>query len=95
MVKRNETTSELKELKDKIKEGKVIVGSKEIIKNLKQDSTIVKVYLAKNCPQETKLDLENYTNLLNIDLIELELNNEELGVICKKNFFVSVVAIVN
>ena len=48
------------------------------------------VYLASNCPQVVKEDVKHYANLYNIKVIEAKENNEELGVICKKHFSISV-----
>ncbi len=81
--------NEMKELKAKVEAGKAVVGKEQVLKQLRAKS-LSKVYLASNCPKNMKADVSYYAALAKIPLVELELNNEELGVFCKKNFFISV-----
>lgn len=93
MAKNKETDAELKELKAKLLEGKALIGKERVLKELKNDC-LQRVYIARNCPQNLKEELEYLAKLIKIPLFGLSLDNEELGVFCKKNFFVSVVGIV-
>ena len=92
MAKKKELSEELKLLRDIVKEGKAIVGKEKVIKAFKTGE-LSKVFLANNVAEDTKETVEHYANLANVSVIVLELNNEELGVLCKKNFFISVVGI--
>ncbi len=92
MAKKKELSEELKLLKDKVKEGKAVVGTERVIKALKTGN-LIKVFLASNTSEDAKETVEHYANLANISTIILGLDNEELGVLCKKNFFISVVGI--
>ena len=83
----------LKELKTELQEGKLIIGLERVMKELKAGH-LSKVFLAKNSRNDVKGDLTYYTGLSSVPLVELSLDNEELGIFCKKNFFVSVVGIV-
>ncbi len=83
---------ELKKLKEEAQSKKVIVGTDLVLKGLRA-GRIGKVFLARNCPAKTKEDVLYYAGLAKIPVVHLEQNNEEIGVLCKKNFFVSVVAI--
>ena len=79
----------MKELKQALKDNKVIIGTDRVLKKVRIGKLSV-VYLASNCPQVVKEDVKHYANLYNIKVNELKENNEELGVICKKHFFISV-----
>ncbi len=83
---------ELQNLKKELAESTAIIGKDRVIKGL-QAGEIKKVYLASNCPIETRETVEKYSKLNAVDLVTVSLDNEELGVFCKKNFFVSVLGI--
>ncbi len=89
MAKRKEIDDEIKNLKTKVQDGKAVIGTQEVLHALK-NKTIGTVYIAKNCPAKARDDLMYYANLAGITCIELEYTNEELGILCKKNFFISV-----
>ncbi|PIN87442.1 50S ribosomal protein L30 [Candidatus Woesearchaeota archaeon CG10_big_fil_rev_8_21_14_0_10_32_24] len=92
MAKANkEISEELKELRSKLLDNKVILGTEKTLKGL-QSQSVEKVYVAKNCIESTLKDIQHYAGLAGIPVIYLDLNNEELGVFCKKNFFVSVLS---
>ena len=79
----------IKILKVKIQSGKVVIGTDRVMKALKSGS-LEKVCLASNCRADVEKDIQYYAGLVNIPVIKLDQNNEELGVLCKKNFFVAV-----
>jgi len=81
----------MKTLKEAVKEKKVIIGADRTLKALKLGK-VKHVYLASNVKQDIKEDVEHYTKLFNIKLVQLNENNEELGLICKKQFSVSVLS---
>ncbi len=89
MAKRKEIDEEIKTLKTKVQDGKVIIGTQEVLHAIK-NKAVGTVYMAKNCPAKVREDLSYYANLAGVTCIELEFTNEELGVFCKKNFFISV-----
>ncbi len=88
-----EEVGEIKELKNKVLEGKAIIGSDRVVKAL-QSGKITKVFMANNCPTTTKNNILHYAKLADINVIQLNQDNEELGIICKKNFFIAVVGII-
>ena len=92
MAKKKEVTEEIKLLKLNVESGNAIIGKNRVVKELKK-SNLQKVFLANNCPQNTKETINNLSELSGIEVVELKVNNEELGIICKKNFFVSIVGI--
>lgn len=71
---------------------KVILGSKRTIKYLKLGK-ISKVYVARNVPEDILEDIQYYALLSKVEVKKLEASNEELGVILKKPFKVSVIGI--
>ncbi|HIG93081.1 MAG: hypothetical protein QT02_C0007G0004 [archaeon GW2011_AR9] len=90
MAKKKDVGEELKVLRQKVQDGKAIVGKERVLKQLKS-GTLSKVFLSSNCPEKVKEDIQYYAQLAKIPVIELEQNNVELGLFCKKNYFISVV----
>ena len=83
----------MKDLKEAIKTGKgLVIGTERTLKKLKMNE-IKKVYVSSNCPKDVTSDLEHYTKLHNIPLVKLDETNEELGILCKKPFFISVLSL--
>ena len=72
---------------------KAILGTERVLKQLRLGN-LDRIFLASNCPSEVKKDLTINAGLVGATLIDLELSNEELGVLCKKNFFITVLGIV-
>ncbi|HLD00316.1 MAG TPA: ribosomal L7Ae/L30e/S12e/Gadd45 family protein [Candidatus Nanoarchaeia archaeon] len=89
---KKEFSDKLKELKIAVQENKAVFGAEKVLKDLKAKN-ISKLFLASNTPADLKGDLLHYAKLAGVSWDELELNNEELGIFCKKNFFVSVIGI--
>jgi large subunit ribosomal protein L30e len=82
----------MEELKEALKDKKAIIGTDRTLKNLKMNK-VKKVYISSNCDENVKDDLKHYCKLYSIPLIELKENNEELGIVCKKPFAISVLSI--
>lgn len=79
------STTELK----KALKNDVIFGTDRVIKRLKLGK-LKKVFLAKNCKEDVKEDVLYYAKLAKIDVIELKIPNDEVGMICRKPFSISV-----
>ena len=82
---------DMKDLKAKLQDGKTVIGKERVLKHLREKN-LAKVFLASNCPTDLKDDLVNFARMAKVPIIELSLNNEELGLFCKKNFFIAVLA---
>lgn len=92
-AKKKGAEDELKLLKSKlVKKDKTVIGTKTVLKELKA-KTLSKVFLASNCLPKIKADLSYYAELAGVPIVELEMGNEELGVLCKRNYFVAVIGI--
>jgi len=75
-------------LKKALKEKDLIIGTKRTLKNLKLGYTKV-VFIASNCPEKIKKEIKSYKN---IEVIELKIPNDEVAMICKKPFPISVLS---
>lgn len=74
-------------LKKAIKEEKLVYGYKETLGNLRQGKTKV-VFLSSNCPEDIKNKIKDYK----AEIISLKIPNEEISILCKKPFLVSVLS---
>ena len=81
----------LQDLKKAFKEQKLVYGNNETLKNLK-NGKVLKVFLAKNCTAKMKEDILYYAKLSNAEVIQLEEPNDEIALICKKNYPITVVS---
>ncbi|MBN2422831.1 ribosomal L7Ae/L30e/S12e/Gadd45 family protein [Candidatus Woesearchaeota archaeon] len=84
--------TEIDNIKKLIKENKLIIGTEKTIKELKHGN-LEKVYLSKNTPADVVEDINYYSKLTNISVIQLELANDEIGILCKKSFSISVMGV--
>jgi large subunit ribosomal protein L30e len=83
----------MKELKEFIKKGEgLVIGTKITLKKLKMGD-VKKVYVSSNCPENVLNDVEHYSKIHNIPMVKLNETNEELGILCKKPFHISVLSI--
>jgi large subunit ribosomal protein L30e len=80
------------ELKLGLKNNNLIIGTKRTIKAIRTGE-VSKVFMASNCPDMLAEDVEHYCGLTDIPIEKLEADCNELGSVCKKPFFVSVVGI--
>lgn len=81
----------MSELDDALKKEKLIVGSKRTLKLLKNEK-LKKIFLASNCDDIIKKEINKYAKIVNVDVVELNISNEELGARCKKPFAISVLS---
>ncbi|MBD3354807.1 50S ribosomal protein L30 [Candidatus Woesearchaeota archaeon] len=79
----------IEEIKKSIKEGNAVIGTNEVIDGLKK-SKLAKVYVTSNCPEDIKKDVNYYADFSNADVVNLREKNDELGMICKKPFSISL-----
>lgn len=80
------------ELKKVLKGENVIIGTERTLKELKRGN-VDKVLVTSNCPAAVEQDIDYYSRLGNVEKVKLPVPNEELGVICKKPFSISVVSL--
>ena len=82
----------ISKLKTAIAEGKVDMGSKEAIKNLKTKQ-VGMIILSKNCPEQVRKDIERYANMVEVEVQNFDGTSKELGIICGKPFPVAAITI--
>ncbi|OIO63624.1 50S ribosomal protein L30 [Candidatus Woesearchaeota archaeon CG_4_10_14_0_2_um_filter_33_10] len=82
----------LSDIKKDLKTRKIIIGTKVVMKNLKLNK-LEKIYVASNCNESSKKELEYYSKLLKIPVVKLKQPNDELGVICKKQYSISMLGV--
>jgi|TARA_B100001971_G_C17994011_1_gene433795 large subunit ribosomal protein L30e len=92
MVKKQVIDKEVKEIKKLLKSKNLIIGTKRTMKYLKLGK-ISRIYLSSNCKDAVKSDLEYYNKISPVKIIKLKYPNDELGVLCKKPFFISVLSL--
>ncbi len=80
---------DLNEFKTIIKKEKMVFGTERTAKLLKLGN-VKHVFLAKNCPERVNRDITYYAKLAKVDVSIINKTNEELGILCKKSFSVSV-----
>jgi len=80
------------EIKKMIKSGNVEIGTEKIMKNLRL-GRVQKVLVSSNCPARVEKDISYYASLSGAEFHKLEYPNDELSVICKKPFSISVLAV--
>ncbi len=91
MARKQVISKDVKEIKQILEEDNAIIGADRTLKMLKQ-GRINKVFMASNCPEDLRKDLEKYSKFADVELVKLKQDNEQLGTICKKQHFISVLS---
>ncbi len=76
------------DIKKNLKTKRLVIGTKQTIKSLKLGK-LEKVFITVNCPQSVKRDIEHYCSISGCKIENLGIQNEELGILCKKQFAIS------
>ncbi len=84
-----ESASEVKKL---MGTSKLVLGSDETIKLLRQGK-LARVFVSTNCSPQVKSDIEQACKVAGIDVVEINQSSDEIGVLCKKPFAISVVGV--
>ncbi len=85
-------TDTISDIKKNIKEKNAIIGTKQVLKSLKLGQ-LQKVFLTSNCPESVKKDIDHYIKMAKCEVEFLNVPNDELGVICKKQYAISVLGL--
>jgi len=80
------------EIKKNLKSKHIVLGTNLTVKQLKLGK-VSKVFLSSNSPESVKKDIDYYSSISECSVENLDMPNEELGVICKKPFSVSIVGL--
>ena len=87
--KKSLTSTEIKKL---VKTKNLVIGTERTIKNLKLGK-VEKIIISSNCAEKVVDDLNYYVGLSKAETLKVNYPNDELGVICKKPFSISVLSI--
>ncbi len=79
----------LNDLKKAVKEENLVFGTERTLKMIRNRKA-KKVFLSSNCDEKVREDIKRYCKLSGVEIDELKENNEEVGIICKKPFSISV-----
>ena len=82
----------MEDIKKLVKEKKVFIGKDQTLKNLRLGK-VSKVLLASNCPAELKETIKRYSKMSGASVEQLDVPNDELGILCRKHFFISVMGV--
>ena len=91
MVKET-VTGAVADLKKLLATNKLILGTAETVKGLRRGK-IQKVFLSSNCDAQVKDDIQRLCKLGSVEIVGLAQTNEEIGVLCKKPFAISIVGV--
>jgi len=80
------------EIKKLLKTKKLVIGTKSCIDKIKKGK-LEKIFVSSNCPKTVKEDIMYYAKLSQTKIENLNSTNEELGIICKKPFSISVLGV--
>ena len=86
-------SKDITEIKKALETGNIIIGTKRTIKNIKRGIT-TKVFLASNCNEDVKKEIQSYCSINKVEIVELSAPNDELGIICKKPYSISVLSLI-
>jgi len=81
----------MSELDDAIKEEKLVIGVDRTLKLLKSEK-LKKIFISNNCDEEVRKKIKKYAEIAKIEVVELKIDNIELGARCKKPFAISVLS---
>jgi ribosomal protein L30E len=70
----------------------LLIGERTVTKNLLQ-GTLRKVFLAKNCKADIRREVERAKTVSGVAVAVLDMTNEELGVVCKRPYAVSLLGV--
>ena len=78
----------IKEIKQLLKTKKLVFGTEQVIKNLKQNK-IENFFISSNCNDETKKDLQHYAKTTKIEAIYLKNSNKfsSSKLLCESRYF--------
>ena len=80
------------DIKKTLASGKVIIGSKLVLENIKK-GTLERAFLAANVEQDMRQDMLHYAAMTSIPVIMTNIARDELGTLCKKPFAISALGV--
>lgn len=87
-----EADKQIAEIRKLLKGKNIIIGTEKTIKSLKLGKT-KEIYLSSNCPENIINTIEHYSKLTKVSVVRLKHPSNELGILCKKPFSISVLSV--
>lgn len=85
----DKATAEMRKL---LSEKKLVVGRDLTLKGL-HEGKLGRVMMASNCSDKLRGSLAKYCNQGKVDCVEMRQSGDELGIMCKKPFSISVIGV--
>ncbi len=82
------STAEIKQL---MKTKEILMGSERIVKMMRKNQ-ISTVWLSSNANPRTREELKGYAASTGATVLTLDMNSDDLGILCKRQHPVSIVA---
>ncbi len=86
---KNSTNEVITDIRKSLENKRLVLGTDRTLKNLKLGK-LETIYITLNCPDDIKADLEHYSKIAKIKIVQLDIPNDELGTMCKKPFSISM-----
>ena len=80
------------EIKNALEGETLLIGTKTVIKALQQGA-VRKIILAANCAADAVADVRAQAEIAGVEIVQLDVPNDELGVLCKKPFSISILGL--
>lgn len=82
----------VEDLKKLLAAEKLVLGTAETLKLLRKGK-LQKIFLASGSDAELKVTIERYCKMGNVEYVEIAQTSEEIGVLCRKPFAISIVGV--
>ena len=82
----------VEEIKKLVKDKRLVLGAARTLRNL-QTGRCAKVWFSSNVGDDAKQDVLRYAKLNGVPVEQLPIPNDELGLLCKKQFAVSLLSL--
>lgn len=82
----------VEEIRTALKKNDIVIGKDRVLKLLRKRK-LAKVFLSSNISAKMEKDIKYYAKLVEIPVEKISLPNDELKVLCKKQFLISVLGI--
>ncbi|MDD5178113.1 MAG: ribosomal L7Ae/L30e/S12e/Gadd45 family protein [Candidatus Nanoarchaeia archaeon] len=81
----------MKNLEEALKSNNLTIGTKTTLRKLRENK-VRHIFLASNCDEKIKKDIDSLAGINNVEVVQLDVDNIELGTLCKKPFVVTVLS---
>ncbi len=86
---KTDSTTQIKNFR---KQGRLVFGVRQTMQMVRE-GTVEMVYLASNCPEDVRTEVEHYGELSGIPVKLLKMPSDELGVLCRRQHTILVLGL--